>query len=94
MVFALSSKTKYVLCPDVVRSGDGDLHRIGAYDLAALYGVDPRECIVFDPPQGWPSSLVESALREHDRLGLIRLYPRADGRYTLPSHASTGEVGR
>lgn len=91
---ALSSKTKYVLFPGEITSAtDGDRHRVGAGQLVHLYGVDPRECIVFDPPQGWPDSLIESALREHSRLGLIALYPRTDGRYTLPAPAPQTDRG-
>lgn len=84
------TRTKYVLCPGWVRSqNDGDRHYIQAWKLARLYGVPPEECITFDPPNGWPSSLIESAMKAQDLHGLIRLYPRSDGDYTIPQPPPT-----
>ena len=62
---------KYLLCPGPVYSiRDGQRHVISASRLAVLYGVDMRECTT-DPRGHSPD--------------LIRLAPRADGRYTLPA---------
>jgi hypothetical protein len=46
---------RFVLHPGfVVSPNDGDEHRIGAPQLADLYGVPLSECIVFDPAQPGP----------------------------------------
>lgn len=76
----------YLLCPGEVTSGvDGDVHFIGASDLAALYGVSMRNCYV--RPTGLdPASRMSRAslMARVDRGELIALHPRYDGDYTLP----------
>lgn len=44
-------KIKYVLHPGYIRSrSDGDIHYIGAGQLANLYGVPLSECIIDHGP--------------------------------------------
>lgn len=63
----------YVLEPGWVRSRtDGDRHYIGAAQLAALYGVPLRRCLVL--------THLGARLPE----GAILLTPRSDGDYRLP----------
>lgn len=65
---------KYVLIPGrVVSRVDGQVHRIGAYDLAKLYGVKRSECYVAED---------ERDLRVLPK-DLVVLRPRSDGNYTL-----------
>ncbi len=65
---------KYVLHPGtVVSKVDGDLHFITAAQLAQLYGVRFDECIAR-----------ETFEARECPAGLIHLYPRFDGNYTLP----------
>lgn len=85
-------KPKYLLCPGVITSvHDGQLHYVGPFALATLYGVDYRECKLFDPQQWWPDSFWREA--ERDRKNLIVLAPRADGDYTLPPNAELSGAG-
>jgi hypothetical protein len=68
---------KYLVCPGTVRSlNDGDIHHIGFMDLCRLYGVSPDESVNIEnvraPQRG-----------QYD--GLIKLFPRESGDYTLPS---------
>ena len=75
---------RYLLCPGYVKSKyDGDEHYIGAMRLARLYGVDPRECEIFEPRPWWPASFYRQDERRYK--DLIKLVPRYDGDYTLPS---------
>ena len=78
-------RPKYQLCPGVVVSAtDGQEHYIGAMTLARLYGVDLRECVIYEPAPWWTRSFFEY----EDALcgGLIRLKPRRDGNYTIHNH--------
>ena len=73
---------RYLLCPGPGRSpSDGQMHSIGARELARLYGVPMHECLVMPskPP------LSRWALEEVERGGLIALHPRPDGVYRLPA---------
>jgi hypothetical protein len=75
---------KYLLCPGMVTSRtDGDQHYIGVAKLAGLYGVSLFECevLTYDPLE--PRSLAEARKQQH--AGLIRLAPRDDGDYRLPT---------
>lgn len=66
---------KYLVIPGTVRSRmDGDEHYIGSRQLMDLYQVDPRECVRSDvagPFVNWHK-------------GLVKLRPRACGRYVVP----------
>jgi hypothetical protein len=65
---------RYLLRPGPVRSRtDGQLHHVGARELARLYGVPMSECLV---------SRGDTRGLEFGRL--IVLAPRYDGDYRLP----------
>ena len=74
---------KYALFPGHVTSKrDGDWHHVDARQLAWLYNVPPRECVVvretLNPRE-------REILLEHiKRQGLIELRPRYDGNYSIP----------
>ena len=69
---------RYVLHEGFVTSRrDGQRHFIGHGQVARLYGVNPSECLRYPRPP-YDLSWQESP-------GLIHLYPRSDGNYTLPS---------
>jgi hypothetical protein len=66
---------KYAVYPGyVISKNDGDEHYIGARQLMRLYGVSQRECRIFDKHHHHLNSAAD---------GLIALYPRFDGNYTL-----------
>ena len=65
---------KYALHPGYVLSPYGDRHYITAGQLANLYRVNSRECIVID------STRPETFLGLNTN-NLINLYPRGDGDY-------------
>ena len=74
---------KYALFPGPMTSKmDGDRHHVDARQLARLYNVPPRECVVVretrDPLER------EILLKRIKRQGLIELRPRYDGNYSLP----------
>lgn len=69
---------KYLLCPGYVTSRtDGDRHFIDARRLRELYGVRSEDCEIYNEYLGMVHGYF------HD--SMIRLYPRADGNYSLPS---------
>ena len=75
-------KLKYVIYPGMVRSRtDGQYHYIGSRKLMGLYGVDPSECVVFDPATWWPTSFYRMA--EEDHKGLVKLMPQESGVYDV-----------
>lgn len=78
---------RYVLHPGYVRSkNDGQLHYVGAAQLADLYSVSLRECITYPQDGG-----TEGAIRRRlwrDPVGAIHLRPKFDGDYTLPGGAA------
>lgn len=77
---------RYVLCPGMVKSKyDGQRHYIDAMALARLYGVRLNECEIYEPAPQWTETYFRQA--EVRTLGLIRLAPRYDGDYSLPSGA-------
>lgn len=82
---------RYLLCPGLVRSRvDGQVHHIGADQLARLYGVSMAECLVM-PLQRPEHHYIRTALLNLVRQGeLIALHPRYDGAYTLPQPAPGG----
>ncbi len=69
----------YALRPGtMISKHDKQVHYINAEQLARLYGVDYRKCVVID------------ATREETYLGrdlskYVMLWPRYDGDYSLPS---------
>ncbi|WOH61939.1 hypothetical protein [Bradyrhizobium sp. BWC-3-1] len=80
----MKQQPKYVVHPGVVVSKtDGQYHYIGAMELMRLYGIRPDECEIYEPEPWWPQSYYRMAQEQHD--GLIHLYPRYDGDYTLPT---------
>ena len=86
-------KPKYVVCPGKVTSkNDGQEHYIGPMQLMRLYGVDSRECEIYEPAPWWPQSYYQEA--EKRQQGTIRLYPRYDGDYSLPSNAGGNATER
>lgn len=63
---------KYCLFPGTIQSSnDGQEHYIGPHQLAHLYGVKMRECIIAKETEPAPPDL-------------IHLYPRYNGDYRLP----------
>lgn len=80
------TKKTYALWPGMVTSkSDGQRHYITASKLAVLYGVRLDECVILDmrEMQRLPASLAESRVRAAK--GLVDLYPRYGGDYTLPA---------
>lgn len=73
----MKNKVKYVLCPGNVRSStDDQIHFISAYELARLYKVDIKSCIVFDSRYPHKNKNIDP--------NLTFLYPKYDGDYYLP----------
>jgi hypothetical protein len=73
---------KYVVCPGgVISKNDGQKHYIGPMQLIKLYGVDPRECEIYEPAEWWPTSYYRMAEERHR--GLKKLVPRYSGDYSL-----------
>lgn len=80
------SSRRIFLHPGFVRSAtDGDRHWIGSRQLADLYGVPFRDCLVVDDelgltvgPSGFP---MPRGYRE--RPDDLHLAPRRDGNYSL-----------
>jgi len=69
---------KYILCPGWVSSKrDGDLHFIGAFKLAKLYGVLLDECVIKVDEESF-RGLSQDVLD-----ALIVLKPRYDGNYEI-----------
>lgn len=67
---------KYLVVPGYVSSiNDGDLHYISAARLAQLYGLKPGEWARYNPLQDKHSEL-------------LRLRPRRNGNYELPSEST------
>lgn len=63
---------RYLLLPGKVHSKtDSDTHFVGAMQLANLYGVLFRECVVDD------------GIERNRPVDLIHLRPRYDGKYRL-----------
>ena len=86
-------KPKYVVCPGKVTSkNDGQEHYIGPVQLMRLYGVDSRECEIYEPAPWWPQSYYREA--EKRQQGIIRLYPRYGGDYSLPSNVQIEPTAR
>ena len=77
--------TRYLLQPGAVLSKvDGQVHFIGAPQLAQLYKVDPRECTVIRPPEGdQPREGYVALMNQARRDGLLVLTPRYDGDYDI-----------
>lgn len=76
---------KYVVTGGYVTSrSDGQSHYIGPMRVIQLYEVRLDECEIYEPAPWWPRSYYEMAEQRHK--DLITLYPRSDGKYTLPSN--------
>lgn len=79
---------RYLLCPGPVRSrADGDLHYVGAAQLAALYRVHLADCVTL--PAAEPGAQGGGRARlgliaRADRGEFVALWPRHDGDYRLP----------
>ncbi len=72
----VTPKVKYLLCPGYVTSRtDGQIHFVTARQLAMLYGVSLDECVIAESGAGWVT----------EPEALLRLCPRYDGDYTLPT---------
>lgn len=67
--------TRYVLHPGHVISGDGDRHWVSAADLARLYRVPWRQCVVVDPNDR------RTTAGFRDRPGDVHLYPSSGKGY-------------
>jgi hypothetical protein len=66
---------KYAIHPGYVISDyDGETHYITVNKLATLYGLKPRQYIVWDDKR--PETFVGRNKRDY-----IHLYPRCDGNY-------------
>ncbi|MNK29192.1 hypothetical protein D3C87_475830 [compost metagenome] len=77
-------RVRYVLHIGPVRSAtDGDVHSIGAAQLAKLYGVPFSDCVVYDPNR--PETVVTFKPLPGD----VHLWTRGDGNYTLPEPKPT-----
>ena len=77
------AKHKYVICPGIVRSRtDGQYHYNGPRRLKGLYGVDPAECVVYEPAPWWPRSFYQMDGEDHK--GAVRLSPQDSGIYEVP----------
>ena len=72
------------MCPGIVTSkSDGQEHYIDSITLAHLYGVRPDQCEIYEPAPHWTETALSHA--KVRMLGLVRLTPRYDGDYSLPS---------
>jgi len=75
-------KPKYIICPGyVISKTDGQHHYIGAMRLIRLYGVDPRDCFIYEPAPWWPNYYYVDSGKY--LAGVRRLGPRYDGNYDL-----------
>jgi len=76
---------RYVLCPGYVQSNnDGQWHFITAPRLAELYGVDLKECFIYDRYD-------KSQLGFRAKKGDLLLRPRRDGKYVLTKRVVMGK---
>lgn len=74
---------KYVICPGhVVSKSDGQSHYIGPMTLMQLYGVDPKECMIYEPAPWWTTTYFRDTIQ--DRTDLPHLRPSYHGKYNLP----------
>lgn len=66
------AEVRYLIYPGYVQSrNDGDVHYVGVYALARLYGLAPSQWRTYNPDTDRRSTLPV-------------LGPRFDGNYTLP----------
>ncbi len=73
---------KYAVYPGPVQSKtDGDRHFIPSAMLIHLYQVNPAECLVVSRND----KEYEIKRKQAEDRGLIRLVPRYDGNYSVPS---------
>lgn len=78
---------RYVLHPGPVKSrNDGQVHFIGAAQLADLYNVSLRDCITYPTGCGTESVIRRRIWR--DPVDAVHLHPRYDGNYQLPGGAA------
>lgn len=70
-------KPKYLIIGGSVRSkNDLELHYVNPMELVSLYGVDKKECILFNGDDDYK-------LRAYRKEDFIVLMPREDGNYIL-----------
>ena len=63
---------KYILYPGEVYSvNDGQVHYVTGNQLMKLYGVSPKDCILYHDYMKFTNDM-------------IPLYPRSDGNYEIP----------
>ena len=76
---------KYALFPGYVTSKvDGDVHFINEQDLANLYGVSMKQCMIVPFPRSLKGEIRWGEMnRLVHELGLQKLRPRYDGNYKL-----------
>lgn len=73
-----SERKKYlVIGGEVISRHDGQRHYVSAQQLVRLYGLNPSQCILVEE--------VDPSRAYGYRKGMVRLYPRYDGDYTLPT---------
>ncbi len=78
---------RYVLHPGTVESrNDGQRHYVSAAQLADLYKVSLRDCIIYPTGDDTDSRFKRQAWR--DPVGAVHLRPRYDGVYNLPGRTS------
>jgi hypothetical protein len=64
-----------VFSGEVYSQHDGDHHFVSADQLVRIFNLDRRECVLVQN---------EDDKRGRDFSGLIKLFPRYEGDYTLP----------
>lgn len=78
---------RYILYPgDVTSLYDGQTHFIGSRQLATLYKVDLKKCVVLVTPADFE--------RYTEQPGDIHLRPNRKGNYNLPNGGSNGKARR
>lgn len=71
-------KKKYILHPGFIKSKyDGEIHYISCGQLALLYRIDIKECIL---------DMGENSLRGLNLENYIHLYPKYNGEYIIKEH--------
>ena len=80
---------KYVLCGRYITSpNDWQRHYVSGHRLIELYGLDPRECLVYDPDNPMHAGIANKKGKD----GLIWLYPKHNGQYDLVE-SMTAHIG-
>lgn len=80
----MTSQKKYLVIPGNIRSrNDRGIHYISANQLMQLYGVNPRECLIYDDKRALFDRITGDHQNKEIFDGLIKLTPRVDGNYRL-----------